>query len=354
MNRKGVSYDVGRVMGINWRPIFNPRVVHRELEIIKNDLHCNAVRICGLAIDRLMAAAEDALKLGLEVWLSPEMWDKSQRETLDYIAQAAKAAETLRQRWPERLVFCVGSELTLFMQGIVEGKNITRRMSNSKFWSIVKAGEHDKPVNTFLTRANEVVRQVFHGKVTYAALIWEAVDWNLFDFVGVDHYRDERIKDQYVEMLKPLFSFGKPVVVTEFGFRTFRGAEKASAMGMGNADYITLFPHQLPLAGHFIRPRVRVIHERDERLQARGPIDQLRLLDSAGVDGALIMTFVSPINPYDDIPLYDLDRDNFSLVKSYANDKHGVTYPDMTWEPKESFKAVADYYAKEKHQPIEP
>jgi hypothetical protein len=24
--------------------------------------------------------------------------------------------------------------------------------------------------------------------------------------------------------------------------------------------------------------------------------------------------------------------------------KHGETYPDMTWEPKESFKAVADYY----------
>jgi hypothetical protein len=106
MNRKGVSYDVGRVMGINWRPIFDPQVVHRELEIIKNNLHCNAVRICGLGIARLMAAAEDALKQGLEIGLSPEMWDESQRETLDYIAQAAKVAETLRQRWPENLVFC--------------------------------------------------------------------------------------------------------------------------------------------------------------------------------------------------------------------------------------------------------
>ena len=26
--------------------------------------------------------------------------------------------------------------------------------------------------------------------------------------------------------------------------------------------------------------------------------------------------------------------------------KHGSTYPDMPWEPKESFRAVADYYAK--------
>ena len=85
-------------MGFNWRPHFDPKIVHRELEIIKNDLHCNAVRICGLNIDRLMIAAEDALKQGLEVWLSPEMWDKSPEKTLNYITKAAEAAEKLRQR----------------------------------------------------------------------------------------------------------------------------------------------------------------------------------------------------------------------------------------------------------------
>jgi aspartate/methionine/tyrosine aminotransferase len=39
MNRRGVCYDVGLVMGINWRPEFDLHVVHRELEIIRNDLH---------------------------------------------------------------------------------------------------------------------------------------------------------------------------------------------------------------------------------------------------------------------------------------------------------------------------
>ena len=42
MERKGVSYDVGRVMAGNWRPDFDPKVVQRELEIIRNDLHCSA------------------------------------------------------------------------------------------------------------------------------------------------------------------------------------------------------------------------------------------------------------------------------------------------------------------------
>ncbi len=84
---------------------------------------------------------------------------------------------------------------------------------------------------------------------------------------------------------------------------------------------------------------------RDEGLQARELTDQLSVLDSTGVDGAFIMTFVSPLFPYDDRPRYDLDMGNYSLVKSYV-DKHGSTYPDMPWEPKEAFKAVTDYYAK--------
>src|ERR1700734_643912 len=130
MKLKGITYDVGCVMGGNWRPLFELKVVHRELEIIKNDLHCNAVRICGFDIGRLITATEYALKLGLEVWLSPEVWDRSQNETLAYITKAATAAENLRAQWPDKLVFLVGSELTLFMQGIVPGRGVMERMSN--------------------------------------------------------------------------------------------------------------------------------------------------------------------------------------------------------------------------------
>ena len=97
MKRKGVCYDVGRVMFGNWRPDYDPKIVHRELEIIKNDLHCNAVRINGLDIDRLITTAEDALQQGLEVWLSPELWDKSPERTLAYIVKAMTAFWTCRR-----------------------------------------------------------------------------------------------------------------------------------------------------------------------------------------------------------------------------------------------------------------
>jgi len=34
-----------------------------------------------------------------------------------------------------------------------------------------------------------------------------------------------------------------------------------------------------------------------------------------------------------------------SLVKYFEGGRRGTTYPDMPWEPKESFRAVAEYYA---------
>ncbi len=44
-------------------------------------------------------------------------------------------------------------------------------------------------------------------------------------------------------------------------------------------------------------------------------------------------------------PQHDLDMANYALVNSYSDNKHGVIYQDMMWEPKESFKGVVDYYA---------
>jgi hypothetical protein len=388
MKRKGVCYDVGRVLeGSQQRPNFDPRVVHRELEIIKNDLHCNAVRIQGFDIDRVLRASEDALKQGLEVWSSPELFEKSQQETFDYIVKAAIAAESLRQRWPN-LVLSLGSELSLFMQGILEGNNLLERMNNPTFWENVKAGNHNISLNAFLANANSAVRKVYHGKVTYFSVPLETVDWSIFDFVGVDLYRDARIRDAYGELVRRYVVNNKPVLIGEFGCCTYQGAEKLGGMGWAVmfgmiADYLgpsLRLPKEVSdmikiptqVDGHYVR---------DEGLQASELADQLRVLDSAGVDGAFVFTFVSPTSPYNEDPKHDSDMASYSLVKSYAEKetveemirqsakqgreffgvdfdpavlakftgevgRHGATYPDMTWEPKESFKAVADYYAK--------
>jgi len=67
MNRKGVVYETGRIVdGRSWRPEFDPAETRRELAIIRNDLHCNAVKITGDDIGRVTAVAADALEQGLE------------------------------------------------------------------------------------------------------------------------------------------------------------------------------------------------------------------------------------------------------------------------------------------------
>lgn len=334
IERKGVCYDVGRVMmGQNWRPVFDPAMVQRELEIIKNDLHCNAIRICGEDIERLMTAARDALNQGLEVWLSPELWDKSPDETLEYIANAARRAEELRQQRPDRVVFSVGSELTLFMQGIVAGNNVLERLGNPSFWEYVRSGAHNPPLNAFLTKANQVVRGQFKGKVTYASVPLETVDWGLFDFVCTDLYRDARIRETFAGLLRRFFAFDRPVVITEFGCCTYHGASDAGGRGWEIVDYNKVPPQ---LNGEYVR---------DEAEQAQELTEVLRIFADEGVNGAFVMTFVDQRFPNRDDPRYDLDMASYSLVKSFAHGEHGATYPDMAWEPKDSFKAVGDFYA---------
>jgi hypothetical protein len=231
-------------------------------------------------------------------------------------------------------VFSVGSELTLFMQGIVEGNNFMERMGHPAFWEHIKAGVHNKPLNAFLARANEAVRQAFRGNVTYISVPLETVDWSLFDFVGVDMYREARIKDSYGDLIKRCFVHNKPVIIGEFGCCTYQGAEDAGGMGWAIVDFNNVLS-RLQLKGEYVR---------DEGVQARELTDVLSILDGVGVDGAFVFTFVSPTFPYNEDPRRDLDMASYSLVKSYV-DKHGTTYPDMPWEPKESFKAVADYFA---------
>jgi hypothetical protein len=355
MKRRGVCYDVGRVMwGKNWRPEFSAVEAHRELAIIKNDLHCNAVRICGEDLDQLMIAGNDALNQGLEVWLSPELWDHSPKETVEYIASAAERAEELHKRRPGEVVLSVGSELTLFMDGIVAGSSVFERLEHPTFWERVRAGTHNGPLNAFLAEATERVRELFHGSVTYASVPLEAVDWSRFDFVGLDLYRDAGLRDRFSEVLERYFAFERPVAITEFGCCTYRGAADAGGRGFTILDKAISDRDSTP-------PRLDGVYVRDEAEQAGELTEMLAIFDHADVDATFVMTFVAPLNPCSDDPVHDLDMASYSLVKSFGGrlgplgaaypdapwdrDRLGTTYPDMPWEPKESFRAVAEYYS---------
>jgi hypothetical protein len=355
MRRRGVIYDTGTVFTgpgykIPTRRKLDLATAERELQIARDDLHCNAVRLGGSYPGRLVRVAERALALGLEVWLSPALLGCPPDETLRSLVTVAEQAERLRQQHPDRVVLVVGSELTLLMPGIVPGRDFAERTREAI--TRVRAGDGgaNARLDDFLGRASAAVRAMYHGPLTYAALVWEEVNWDRFDIIGVDHYRDARVKDRYAAMLEPFLALGKPVVVTEFGMRTYQGAaSEGGALGFGILDLRRVALHQLPVVGRFVRERLNGDYVRDEAMQARELTEVLAILDAAGVDGAFVAEFVTAGATTSDEPRYDLDMNAFSLVKRYRRGK-GVTYPDMKWEPKQSFSAVADFYSRHQDQ----
>jgi hypothetical protein len=206
-------------------------------------------------------------------------------------------AEPLSRRWPGRLTFCVGNELTLFMRGIVPGRSHARRSRSPVLREIVLSGQDT--LRAFLADAAASVRRVYRGPVSYCALPFERVDWDHFDVVGVNHYRQVQgaTTDRYLTKISQLQATGKPVTITEFGFAACRDAGNPEFLGSFNAAPLSLLGMQIPVLRWLTRPRVRTVHPRDEQAQAGLLIDQLRLLDQAGVDGAFVMSFSFPLAP---------------------------------------------------------
>ena len=70
-----------------------------------------------------------------------------------------------------------------------------------------------------------------------------------------------------------------------------------------------------------------------------------------GVDAAFVYTFARYDLPHRDDPHLDLDRASAGVVKVLdgqggAHDPRGRRYPDMPWEPKAAFDALADCFRR--------
>jgi hypothetical protein len=184
--------------------------------------------------------------------------------------------------------------------------------------------------------------------VSYSAQPFERVDWDHFDVAGVNYYRQQALStDQYLAKISQLQATGKPVAITELGFAACRDAEDPKLLGTFNAAPLSLLGIQIPAVRQLTRPRVRTVYPRDEQAQARLLIGQLQLLDQAGVDRAFVMSFSFPLAPYSEDPRHDLDATALSIVRTLPRAQHGTTYPDVGWESKEAFHAVARYYRRQ-------
>ncbi|MEJ2147209.1 MAG: hypothetical protein P8020_18925 [Acidobacteriota bacterium] len=264
MRFKGINYDTGFISaGTTTREPFDPDVVRREMEIIRCDLHCDAVRITGGYPERLEIAAACAADAGLEVWFCPFTNNLTGEAFMALLPEFADGAERVRTRGAE-VVFLTGSELSLMTAGILPGDTLADRaasLADPHRLRPLIPGVRAR-INDLLCKSVDVVRRRFGGKLSYASIPLDGVDWTPFDIIS-----------------------------TDAGYRT------------------------APMAARF-REGIRAFVYTFARYD---------LVDSSELRE-------------------DFDRASAGIVRVLDGERRGRRYPDMPWEPKVAFTALADYY----------
>lgn len=341
MRARGIAYDTGFVVhGHTSRERFDPAVVRRELEIIRDDLHCTAVQIVGGDPDRLELAARTATELGLEVWFSPYPLELEPAEILALLRDCAERAERLRRDGAE-IVFVTGVELSVMNRGFLDGESTEERVAlllSDPQRRAAAVRELGGRMNAFLRDAVDVVREHFAGPLTYAAIQFEQVDWTPFDFVTYELIRSAEVADRFREGVRVLAAGPKPLAITGFGTASYRGAGDRGGRVLGVVE--------LDPATH--RPiRLTDVHERDEAGQAAYLTELLEIFETEGVDSAFVYLFAQHGYPYrpDGDPRDDLDLASLGVVR-LLDGEAGTTYPGTEWEPKPAFGAVAEAYGR--------
>jgi hypothetical protein len=336
MRAWGVTYDTGFTnLGSTTHEPFDPDVVAKDMRIIREDLHADAVRITGGVADRLEIAARHAAAAGLEVWYCPFTNDLTTDQLLTFLLDAAERAERIR-REGANIRFLTGSEISIMTIGLVPGDTLTERAAVLADPARVRAvlpGVR-RETNAVLARAAAGARERFGGLIGYASLPMEAVDWTPFDFIATDAgYRDASNAAALPANLAAMTSQGKPFAVTEFGCAPFTGAADRGSRGA----IIGYEEHTAQAA------RLTETVERDEPEQAAYLRDLLDVYDAGGVDTAFVYTFACRHLPTSADPERDFDLGSFGIVKVLPPGRTGTAYPGMPWEPKAAFYSLADY-----------
>lgn len=335
-----MTYDTGFVVhGRMSREHFDLAVVRRELAIIRDDLHCNAVQIIGGDPDRLELAAGAAAELGLEVWFSPYPLELDPEQVMLF-RDCAGRAERLR-RQGATVVFVAGVELSVMNRGFLSGESPEERVERLMCQPERRAEamrELGVRINAFLHDAAATVRERFQGKLTYASIQFEQVDWTPFDIVTFELIRSAEVADRFRDAVRTLAQGPKPLAITGFGTAAYRGAGDRGGRVLEVVEYDAETKAPARLNG---------VYERDEAGQAAYLSELLEIFETEGVDSAFVFLFALPGYPHrpDGDPRDDLDRAGLGIVKLLEG-RRGQTYPDMEWEPKAAFAAVAQRYRR--------
>ncbi|MET0233224.1 MAG: abortive phage infection protein [Kibdelosporangium sp.] len=328
--RGSVTYDTG-VLHFPDAPLSRARwsrqLMEQELDEISHQLRCPSVMAFGNEIDRLTMTARATLERGMTAYVQPRLYDHSQQEILDHMAESARQAEQLRADGGD-VVFAAGCEHILFTPDIIPGADFVQRLATIGAIPPARWPGIFQRLNEFLVKAAAVARANFNGPLTYGGAFFEPVDWSLFDIVGLDYYPYFETDAEYRVDLAQYRKWDKPIEILEFGCCTYPGAPQAGGSGYDIIDY-----EKQP-------PVVKPGFTRDERVQADQIIRLLGIFSAEGFKTAHVYTYINPGAPHAPVREHDRDIAAFSLVKVTPDD-YADPASRYLREPKESFTALA-------------
>ncbi len=289
----GVNYNVG--LGSDAWPQLSYDNLKQHMQLLKN-MNVNYVRINGNSLEKMRPVAEAAADFGLGVWIAPRFVNVTTKKHIKLIEPFAIYAEDLRKNKKSHVVFVVANEASLYVNGLLPGKDLFARLNNLRHYSkfllapekefvafpkILKAAlsyktKCDEKLNNFLSKLVQEVKKKFKGDTTYSKGYWERIKWAKFDIVSMNLYLSQWNRGKMDEILKSeLKTSGKPCVLTEFGTACFKGAPD---LGLDAALYLREQPN---IQG-------------DEDAQIVGLTEQLKAINRAGIDGCFVWQLIEP------------------------------------------------------------
>jgi len=274
----------------------------------------------GSHIDKLILYSEEALKQGFHVWISPRLIDGTKQQTIKFINEASKKSEQLRKKY-KNIVFIIGNELLLDSKVIFNAPRIFNRADFFKSYINFKSSIKNEipqlkqiysPMRKFIDKSDRLIKEFveilrieasknFKGQITYASLPWEEIDWNNFDIVSVNLYKNQWNASTYLDELRKFKSFNKPVAITEFGTCAYKGASKFGGSAYNVVDY-----------------RTKTIKEgiiRDENEQAIYLKELIEYYSKENISAVFIFDFKEEWKIHFNELLKDLDISSFGIVK---------------------------------------
>lgn len=321
---RGINYEVGLKFHPEHKVDYEAisREIEHDLEDIK-EMGCNSVRIYGDNPDNLLLAAKTALEKGLKVWLSPYLINGQEQNTTDLLLNIAEQAEVLRQEHGDNIKLVIGNELMLTSRIAFEEEQYVDRIARFKKFKALEMAkkylrlialdkvlpdteQYKERVRQFAKSLVSQAREKFYGKMTYASLPDEDIDWSDFDIVGVNLYEDASNKASYAKELERYKSHGKPVAITEFGTAPYKGAGY-----LGGAAHLAIDWQR----GHLKRGLGFIPVIRDEKAQADYLEKLIKMYEKHEIDAHFIFEYINWNTPHTpDDPKRNLSTGSFGLV----------------------------------------